>query len=621
MGRISLGSNISSLAAQRQLGKSSEALNSSAERLSSGLRINRASDDAAGLAISASLNTSSRVFAQGLRNINDGLSLYSIAEGAAQELSGILIRIKELAEQSANGTYSSTQRTALNSEAQSLRDEFNRIIQTTEFNDLKVLDGGVFNLQVQAGGNAASGYELNLGISAFALSNDGTFLARSTYSAGDAVRKTLSYDFTGDSKIDIVTASTTDGRLNVLFGNGDGSFRANISYVAGSGANWVSQGDFNRDGVQDLVSADVTDNTVNVLLGNSDGTFKAFTSYASSGDSSNVTAADVNGDGILDIVSTNNALAKLDILIGNGDGTFKARVSYVTLGTPFETDVADINGDGKVDLIGASNTAVPIFFGNGDGTFKAALSLVGGTGFNREVQTYDFNADDAIDIVSANSTDGVAYVISGNGNGTFKAAVSYVLGGFAHSITVGDVNGDGKADLIGAASTISGIGILFGNGDGTFSASITIPTGVSSGVRTTEIVDLNNDGVFDIVGGLESNDSVGIFLGNGVARLKGFNLLSRAASLSALEEMDVALSRVSQQLGRLGAQQSRLQTAANNLSQSRVNYISAESRITSVDVAEESATFVRLQILQQAGAAILAQANQTPALALQILKT
>ena len=138
---IRLGSNISSLTAQRKLADGTAALSKTFERLSSGQRINRASDDAAGLAIADSLNAASRVYTQGIRNFSDGLSLLSIAEGALQQLQAITIRQIELAEQAANGVYSTKQRQALNDEANALVDEFNRIVESTSFNGLNVLDG------------------------------------------------------------------------------------------------------------------------------------------------------------------------------------------------------------------------------------------------------------------------------------------------------------------------------------------------------------------------------------------------------------------------------------------------------------------------------------------------
>ncbi len=148
---VTINSNIASLNAQRRLQESTSSLSASFQRLSSGLRINRASDDAAGLAIGSSLQTDSRVYAQAVRNLNDGLSAYAIATGAARELTGVVTRIAELAEQAGNGTLGNRQRRALDAELQALRDEYNRIIRTTSFNGRALLSGGNQSLDLQAG--------------------------------------------------------------------------------------------------------------------------------------------------------------------------------------------------------------------------------------------------------------------------------------------------------------------------------------------------------------------------------------------------------------------------------------------------------------------------------------
>lgn len=131
---VTIGSNLSSLQAQRRLGESTSSLTATFERLSSGKRINRPSDGAAELAIATALNVDSRVYTAGIRNGNDGLSLLSIADAALANLSDVVVRITELATQSANGVYSNKQREALDKEAQALADEYLRITKTTEFN-------------------------------------------------------------------------------------------------------------------------------------------------------------------------------------------------------------------------------------------------------------------------------------------------------------------------------------------------------------------------------------------------------------------------------------------------------------------------------------------------------
>ena len=139
---INIRTNIPSLIAQRNLDSSSARLNTSYERLSSGLRINRARDDAAGLSIAESLKADSAVATVGIRNANDGISIISIADQAIGQIGNTLARLAELAQQSANGVFANTQRSALQNEFIALQSEIERIAYTTKFNGLNLLSGG-----------------------------------------------------------------------------------------------------------------------------------------------------------------------------------------------------------------------------------------------------------------------------------------------------------------------------------------------------------------------------------------------------------------------------------------------------------------------------------------------
>jgi flagellin len=138
---LRINTNVASLNAQRSLTNSTANLNRSLERLSSGLRINRAADDAAGLALSESLKSDIRALDQAGRNAADGVSMVQMAEGALDEVSGILVRMRELAEQAANETMGSTERGYINTEFTTLQSEITRISDSTEFNGIKLLDG------------------------------------------------------------------------------------------------------------------------------------------------------------------------------------------------------------------------------------------------------------------------------------------------------------------------------------------------------------------------------------------------------------------------------------------------------------------------------------------------
>src|SRR3954470_4114360 len=149
-----INTNIASLNAQRNLTTSQMSLNTSLQRLSSGLRINSAKDDAAGLAISDRMTAQINGMNQAVRNANDGISLAQTADGALQEVTNNLQRIRELAVQSANSTNSSSDRAALDQEVQQRLAEVNRIASTTAFNGIKLLDGSFTAQQFQVGANA-----------------------------------------------------------------------------------------------------------------------------------------------------------------------------------------------------------------------------------------------------------------------------------------------------------------------------------------------------------------------------------------------------------------------------------------------------------------------------------
>ncbi len=139
---INIRTNIPSLTAQRNLDQSSAGLTTAFERLSSGLRINRARDDAAGLSIAESLKADAKVAAVAIRNANDGISIVAIADQAIGQITNVLSRLSELAEQSANGVYANSQRSALSNEFNALTSEIERIAYTTTFNGLRLLSGG-----------------------------------------------------------------------------------------------------------------------------------------------------------------------------------------------------------------------------------------------------------------------------------------------------------------------------------------------------------------------------------------------------------------------------------------------------------------------------------------------
>jgi flagellin len=191
---ISIGSNITSLQAQRRLDATGNKLSESFNKLSSGYRINQGADDAAGLAIAESLKAQSRIAGQAIRNTNDGISTIAIADGALGEVANILARLAELASQSANGTLSTTQRSVVSNEFVALSSEIERIAAVTEFNGIKLLSGtNTITIQVGTGSGVSSqiGYTNQLAtLQGIGLGNAGGALTYSINGASDAAAAT-----------------------------------------------------------------------------------------------------------------------------------------------------------------------------------------------------------------------------------------------------------------------------------------------------------------------------------------------------------------------------------------------------------------------------------------------
>ena len=204
---ISINTNVASLNAQRNLGASQGDLNKSMQRLSSGLRINSAKDDAAGLAISDRMTSQIRGLNQAARNANDGISLAQTAEGALQESTNILQRMRELAVQSANDTNSQTDRDSLNAEVTQLKEELNRIAETTEFNGKKLLDGTMTDATFQVGANAGENQTISFSIAS---------------SKGDVLGTVSAGTVTGTAQVGtaLTAADAVDGTLTITAADG-----------------------------------------------------------------------------------------------------------------------------------------------------------------------------------------------------------------------------------------------------------------------------------------------------------------------------------------------------------------------------------------------------------------
>ena len=214
---VRIFNNIPSLNAQRILGINNGRLAQSVERISSGIRINRGSDDAAGLAISEGLRSDIRTLRQAVRNANDGVSLINVTEGALNEQSGIMIRLRELASQAATGTVGSTERQTIQLEFTALRNEIDRIAQTTEFNGQKLVEGSLASsvtstnhilIQVGLDSTAFSRINMNTEVDLEAMTSTGLSIHELSVTSADAALTAL-------EQMNTAIGTITEGRGKV----------------------------------------------------------------------------------------------------------------------------------------------------------------------------------------------------------------------------------------------------------------------------------------------------------------------------------------------------------------------------------------------------------------------
>ncbi len=611
---VKIGSNVHSLKAQRSLEEATSQLSSVYEKLSSGQRINKASDDAASLAIADSLRANSRVFNQAVRNLNDGISVVSIADGAISQLSNLTTRILELAEQAANGTYSAIQRAALDKEAQALSDEYSRIIQSTEFNGIKILDGDYANGLILQGGFGTQGI---LSGSLGATKGSGQFEVASN-SVIIGLNSSL-VDINGDGFIDIVSQTL------VRFGDGTGAFGAAIS--AGNVGTGTQVVDLNSDGFLDRIGSS------GVTLGNGDGTFGQIVSLGFVITNAYETSTgDFNGDGKLDLVvgtyDSGGYSQSLLIFSGNGDGTFALSQTLGTSLTPgpaaFVT--GDFNSDGIDDIATTGDSYRNIFLGSRSNGMTQAGTHQLNFGNDSDIISFDANGDGHLDIVGGGGGTNITIAL-GNGLGGFGTP-SQITGATVNgraSLVYGDFNHDGRIDFAsgGTSDFEDGINIFLNQGDGTFSgtalqnSSLLFSFSIKAG-------DINGDGVVDILayGSDGITNKTELLTGSnveGTGLLLDFSLKTRSGALQTITLMNQKIQQLASQRSTIGAFESRLSIASSNLRSQSEQMQAAESRIRDIDVAQASSELTRKQILQQLAASVLSQTNLQPQIALSLL--
>ena len=492
-----INTNIASLTAQRNLGVSQGSLNTSIQRLSSGLRINSAKDDAAGMAISERFTSQIRGLNQAARNANDGISLAQTAEGAMKAAGDMLQRVRELAVQSANASNSASDRQALQQEVSQLVAELDRVAQTTEFNGQKLLDGTFGTSQFQVGANA-----------------------NQTIVAATANLRTSVYGNNQVSGTDAVGASPT------------ASLGAGVAYAS----NGVGSGAITINGALGSAAIDVAANE-----------------HASK------TAESIN----LQTQYTGvTATARTEVEL-----KFGATGAYaITLESENKADPKTIS----FAIEGASTS--------------------GSEALSKAVQSINEQSSKTGVVASLNK-DATGIVLTNNTGNTI--AVGKTASANAGQITVTKQIGKGDGSVT-TAGTSQALGSAAGAGEIAIAGYITLDSDKSfSAVSTT-----------NILGAATFNSSL--------KKVSDLDISDFGKASHTLKTVDSALQYIASERAKLGALQARFETAIASLNITSENMSASRSRIQDADFAAETANLARAQILQQAGTAMVAQANQIP---------
>jgi flagellin len=492
-----INTNVLSLNAQRNLNTSQSSLATALQRLSSGLRINSAKDDAAGLAISDRFTTQIRGLNQAVRNASDGISLAQTTEAALGELTNNLQRIREIAVQAANASNSASDRAALDQEVQQRLAEVQRIATQTAFNGQKVLNGTFGNAVFQVGANV--GETITVGLSTSVLTTE--IGKTADYVGGGAYSSSLAI---GQQGTGVVAANALNNNVTIAVGTGQ-AVNVGVSTVGGAAGQ------------------------------------TAGSAYAKA---AAINAASING------------------LTATADTTLE--LNYTT--TTTNGYALSINGV----AVQAATTA-PL-----TGTQLA-------TNINANSATTGVTASFSAGVLTLNAVDGRNIDVAQT-----AAATEGIQDATANNNTV-----NGALDFSGGTVSATAVG--------------------SIRLTAADTITLAGAGVPDL-----GYTATSLALGN--SALNSASVTTVADANTTIGRVDAALTTVSGLRSTLGAIQNRFESTIASLSAVSENLEASRSRILDADFAAETASLTRAQILQQAGVAILAQANAAPQSVLALLR-
>jgi len=559
-----INTNYLSLVAQNNLNKSQSSLGTAIERLSSGLRINSAKDDAAGMAIANRFTANVRGLTQAARNANDGISLAQTTEGAASEVNTHLQRVRELSVQASNGSYSQEQLNSMQDEINQRLSDIDRISQQTDFNGVKVLSDSAKPLTLQVGANDGETITLNLSeISVKTLGLDG-------------------FNVNGSGVTQNRSATVSD-----LQAAGGTTVAANEWQVATTHEAVTAEQAFakmqngNKVTVSNGSAADVT-YTYDAANKNFTFTNSAVGTAAVGTLASDLQPATGTVTGTYNNVGSNSTTFEVDatgkVTIGGQDAFLDASGNLTTNSAGSGTAAATLDSVMKaaaaVSTAGAASVTI-------DGkTYKSTATA------NNLEYTDTIASDALLANVKANAT--ATDVTVTLGQGITSATLTFTAG--ESTDTYVDEKGEFTTTQTYNTNYLvdpntGKVTVKSGTGTGDYEAKVGAEAKVnSSGNLTTE----------DTSKGTKTSDP--------------------------LKTLDAAFTKLDKLTGELGAVQNRLESTIANLNNVVNNLSNARSRIQDADYATEVSNMSKAQILQQAGTSVLAQANQVPQTVLSLLR-
>jgi len=582
--------NIMAMNAYRNYTNNVNAMKKNLEKLSSGYKINRAGDDAAGLAISEKMRAQITGLETAQKNAKDGISLVQTAEGAMTEVHDMLNRMVELATQSANGTYdNTTDRAQMQKELNQLRDEIDRIADSSNFNGIKLFDGSMEADSVKYSVGSASNLNiLTTGTTAITTAGTNTIVHK------DGQQATKTKFEVELENISFTTTATGNQTVTVTIGT---------DTVTASVANGASGKDLAEAIVGSAGEKEVAIGGVSYTV-KADGSKLVFEMTDAAMDASTA-AASFTGN--FDVTVTG---------VGTQGGTVNLATQNITEGAPKAgTILANTVSDALAATDIVDGKAITI----GDTTYvfaskKETLDAIKAAGGN-------FKAVDISDLVDNNGA--LDNNKAGTGDALSEALSRLTVAAKDNKMfTVGQTddykltfqekesyNGNGKG---GRADLTTRDGIQKQIQQGTFTATkVAAKNGTGKGL-TLQIGDTADDyNQLKVSLGDMHVDSLGI---------GDISIADQDSAAKAVEAIKAAINQVSDVRGTLGATQNRLDHTINNLSVMTENIQDAESTIRDVDVAEEMMAYTKNNILIQSAQAMLAQANQVPQGVLQLLQ-